>query len=197
LAHDSEANPSRATVGRRTSEAQGGAGLLSAGLAVLVSGFVCWQWLIPALATGAADRPAADASISELAPVDEQDIDGAIGTLGGSPEFLASAKDRGKACPRPLAWVSVMREPGQPAAKVRLRSGNYFSPLFQLTDVPTRIAIPYPAPYDRGAGSLAIVGAGIHAVVALRPAWHVDAQGDGAARNVTWHPVKRCVQPGG
>src|SRR6185437_6202002 len=117
-------------------------GLLPAVLAALISGFVCWQWLIPALPTAGGAKASAGGLGSDLAPIDEQDIDGAIGTLSGSPEFLASFKDRSKACPRPLAWVSMVREPGQPAVTVRLRSGNYISPLFPLTEVPTRVAIP-------------------------------------------------------
>lgn len=171
--------------------------MLQAVLAALISGFICWQWLIPSFGTAESADPAAGALASDLAPVDEQDIAGAIGTLSGSPEFLAGFGDRSKACPRPLAWVSMVSEPGQPPATVRLRSGDYVSPLFQLTEAPTRVAVPYPGPYERGMGTLTLVGAGAHAAVALLPVWHVEVQGTGASRNVTWHPVKKCIQPNG
>ena len=173
-----------------------GSGLLPSILAMLIAGFFCWQWLIPGLIGAEGDPPAADASVSELAPVEDQDIPGAIGTLDGSPQFIATVKDRSQACSKPMAWVSIMREAGQPAAKVRLRSGNYISPIFTLTDVPVRVAIPYPAAYDLGHGRLTLLSVGGHAEVALRPIWHAEIQGE-ASRNVIWHPVKRCVQPNG
>ena len=197
MTQDSESRPTDVTGRKRKTGGGGAGGLLPGVLAALISGLICWQWLIPSLGTAQSADPTLGARAGNLDPVDEQDITGAIGTLSGSPEFLAGFKDRSKACPRPLAWVSIVSEPGQPAATVRLRSGNYISPLFQLTEVPTRVAVPYPGPYERGTGTLTLVGAGAHVAVALLPVWHVVVQGTDASRNVTWHPVKKCIQPNG
>ncbi|MGA9868046.1 MAG: hypothetical protein WBQ75_16600 [Acetobacteraceae bacterium] len=116
--------------------------------------------------------------------------------MNGSTAFLAQFRQRTGGCPRPLAWVSLGRAAAQPAGTVRLRSGTYFSPVFKLTDIPVRIAIPYPGPYETGHGTLMAMNAGGSAIVALVPAW-VSARGGEATREVTWHPSKRCKQPGG
>jgi hypothetical protein len=175
----------------------GGGGLLPSVAAMLIMGFVCWHWLLPSLANDEPAAPPQGGSTGELAPVDAQDVPDALATMSGPPEILARFKEAADGCSRPLAWVSIVREPGQPGTSVRLRSGNYFSPLFQLSDVPTRVAIPYPAPYERGQGQLTVVGEGGEAAIALRPTWHVVLQGAGAVRNVTWHPSRRCTLSNG
>ena len=86
-----------------------------------------------------------------------------------------------------------MRSPGQPDGRIRLQSGSYFSPAFELTDRPVRVAVPYPAPYAAGRGTMAVLGATTSAIVALRPAWAVVAGRPAQTRNVTWQPSGRCL----
>jgi len=148
-------------------------------------------------ATAAKPEAGAQAVVSELANVDDQDVTAALTTINDSAGFLAQSKQRAGGCPLPLAWVSVALAPGQPAATVRLRSGSYFSPVFNLSDVPVRVAIPYPAPYETGHGMLTAMDAGGAAIIALLPAWHVPAQTGDATRAVTWRIGNRCKPPNG
>jgi hypothetical protein len=166
-------------------------GLWLAAAAMTLSAIVCGTWL--ALGVGAANNPpgAAGSAASELSQVDDKDVDGAVATLDGNAAFVAQFR-QSAGCSRPLAWVSLMRGPGQPPAKIRLQSGAYFSPIFDLSDSPARVAIPYPAPYESGHGSLTAFVIGGRAVVALLPAWQVSEQSSSRTRQVVWHPNKRC-----
>lgn len=164
--------------------------------AVILSGIVCWSWL----SSGAITTPpqsVGDAVTSELAQVDDQEITGALATMSGSSDFLSQFKKRESTCPQPLAWVSVRREAGQPATTIRLRSGAYFSPVFNLSEVPERVAIPFPAPYEAGHGTLIVMEAGGRAAVALTPEWHLLAQSGQVTREVTWRPRNSCKRPNG
>lgn len=129
---------------------------------------------------------------SELAQVDDQDIAAALTTMDGSTAFLAQFKERKAGCRLPLAWVTLVRAPGQPHGTIRFRSGTYFSPVVELSDVPERVAIPYPTSYETGHGALTVMTAGGSAVVALTPALHVSSQSGNATHAVTWHVSNRC-----
>ena len=135
---------------------------------------------------------AAAADVSRLAEVAPQEVPAAIDTVAGTPEQLAKYQNE-EACSARLAWVTVMRGPGQPAGRVRLQSGGYISPAFDLYDGPVRVALPYPAPYEWGRGTISVLGTTTDAIIALTPPWHVPAQGGGVhAREVTWSPVGAC-----
>lgn len=128
----------------------------------------------------------------ELAQVEDQDIAPALGTMGGSRSFQAGFKQGQASCPRPLAWVSLTPlKSGQPIA-VRLRSGNYVSPSFNLVDTPIRVALPYPAPYEVGHGTLSVIATGGGAAVSLLPAWRVAGGAGLTSHEVSWHPRARC-----
>ncbi|HVY14395.1 MAG TPA: hypothetical protein VHB27_04150 [Rhodopila sp.] len=142
------------------------------------------------LAAGASD-PAAMGQTSEIAEVSDQDLDTALKTLGGSGEFRSQFRKQKKRCPTPLAWVSVWTSAGQPAVTLRVVSANYYSPVFKVTDKPVRIAIPYPAPYDTGHGSLMVMHAG-EVSIGLHPPWHVLATAAPQRHDVTWTPVAGC-----
>ncbi|HEY8288808.1 MAG TPA: hypothetical protein VIG49_06030 [Acetobacteraceae bacterium] len=163
----------------------------------MMSGIACWVWLTTSLGAAADQKDGPAAAASELAEVADQDVTAALATMNGSSAFLARFKDRTTGCPRPLAWVSVARAPGQPPGTVRLRSGTYFSPVFNLTDTPERVAIPYPGTYETGHGMLTALGAGGRAIIALRPVWRVAAQDGASTRPVTWSPAKRCKSSSG
>lgn len=172
-------------------------GLLPATAVAMLSAIVCWIWLISSAGTAMTPEGGGEVVTSELAQVDARDVAAALTTMDGSTDFLTQFKDRATGCARPLAWVTVARAPGQPAGTVRLRSGTYFSPIFDLSDVPLRVAIPYPNPYEAGHGTLTAMEVGGSATVALLPAWHVSAQSGGATREVTWHVSNRCKRLNG
>ncbi len=168
-------------------------GVWAATSAAVLGGVACWLWL-------AAPAPApnsATAATPALAAVAPAEIEGALITMDGSPAMLARFRERPDTCAQPLAWVTIARAgSNQPVAKIRLRSGDYFSPPFDLPETPLRVAIPYPAPYEAGQGELMVVGAASGAAVALTPAWVVPP-GPEATRHVIWQPVKRCAETHG
>jgi hypothetical protein len=172
-------------------------GLWSSAAVAALSGVVCWIWLMSSTSISMTSEGGGEGVVSELAQVDDQDVTAALTTMGGSTAFLSQFKERTTGCPRPLAWVTLARSPGQPAGTVRLKSGSYYSPVFNLSDVPMRVAIPYPTPYETGQGTLTVMHTGGSATVALLPAWRVPAQGVAATHDVTWHSSNRCQRPNG
>lgn len=159
-----------------------------AALAALIFGY----WARPAATM---PDPGAATDVSQVAPVAQQDMTAALDTVAISPEQAAKFRERDACSPR-LAWVTVMRKPGQPPGRIRLQSGGYFSPVFELGDTPVRVALPYPAPYGLGRGTISVFGATADAVVALTPPWLVTAQGSAHARDVTWTPAPDCPASG-
>ena len=160
---------------------------------MLLSGLTGWFWLLPQLATN--DRPPAGAAAAELAEVDEADMPGALSTMDLPGSALERLRDASRRCEMRLAWVTLARAPGGASPSVRLRSGGYFSPVVAVPETPVRVAIPYPAPYRTGHGSVAVLGVGAGLTVALTPAWIVPANAAAATRDVTWHPAKDCPPP--
>jgi hypothetical protein len=176
--------------GRETSA--GLPGLLPAAVVAVLSGIGCWLWLTPA-----APPPAAAPNAGDLAEVSEQDITGALGTMAGSDAVLAQFKQREAGCRVPLAWVTVAHAPGQPDPTVRIHSGGYMSPPFEVTATPRRIAIPYPGPYLAGHGILGVLSTGGAASIAIIPPWNLPPQPGEATHAVTWHPTTRCAKTNG
>jgi hypothetical protein len=129
-----------------------------------------------------------------LAQVDDQDIGAALGTMGGSRSFQAQFKQGQESCPKPLAWVALKRVQPGPPISIRLRSGNYISPGFTLADAPVRVAMPYPAPYELGHGTLSVVATGGDTIVSLLPTWRVVGGAGLTTHQVSWHPRTRCRQ---
>jgi hypothetical protein len=159
---------------------------LSIAIAV-ISGIVCWFWL----SSGRANplRP----HISELTEVEERDVTGALTTMN-VPNAVREQFREGKdgSCRRPLAWVSLVSAPGEPPGHIRLISGTYYSPIFEVSATPVRVAIPFPAPYETGQGELTALDVGGSATISLLPSWRVVAHEGKATRAVTWNPVKKC-----
>jgi hypothetical protein len=170
-------------------------GIGSAIAIAVISGVVCWFWLT----SGRADplKPGAPI-VSDLTEVEERDTAGAVATLSGSNAVLAEFREgKSGGCRRTLAWVSLVSAPGEPAGHIRLVSGNYYSPVLDVSATPVRVALPFPAPYETGQGALSAIDVGGSATIALLPAWRVSAQDGKTTRAVTWHPVKNCTSPNG
>jgi hypothetical protein len=186
MAQDTEARRSAAR--RKNHGPSPGIGLTMA--IAVISGIVCWFWL----ASGRANplKPTAP-NVSELTEVEEPEVGGALTTMSVSNAVLAQfreGKDGG--CRRPLAWVTLVSAAGEPPSRIRLISGNYYSPSFEVSATPVRVALPFPAPYETGHGTLTAIDVGGSATVSLLPAWRVSAQDGKTTRAVTWHPVKNC-----
>jgi hypothetical protein len=191
MTQDTEAR--RAAPRRKKRSAPPGIGLTIA--ITLISGIVCWFWLT----SGGANplKPTAP-NVSELTEVEERDIAGALTTMSSSNAVLAQFREgRDGNCRPPLAWVSLVSAPGEPPSHIRLISGSYYSPLFEVSATPVRVALPYPAPYETGKGTLTAIDVGGSATIALLPAWRVSAQNSETAQAVIWHPAKKCSLPNG
>jgi hypothetical protein len=165
-------------------------GALPAVAGVALSAALCWVWL--GNGSDRAASAASSATVSELSEVNELVIPDALTTMVGSTAFLAQFKDDSSKCRQPLAWVSAEAAPGAKPTAIRLRSGSYISPVFTLSTRPVRIAIPYPAPYEAGHGSLTIIGATNKTVIALSPPWRSPEGASQAIVQVHWVPTKTC-----
>jgi hypothetical protein len=156
----------------------------------VISGIVCWFWL----GSGRANplNPTAP-NVSDLTEVEEGEVAGALTTMNlpnsALPQFR-EGKDGG--CRRPLAWVSLVSAPGEAPSRVRLISGTYYSPVFEVSAKPVRVALPFPAPYETGQGTLTAIDVGGSATISLLPAWRVSTQDGKTTRAVTWYPAKHC-----
>ena len=185
--------PKEEEAGARRTSARGGAsrlpGTWPAAAVTALSAVVFGAW-----AQAELTRPgdAAGAASTRLAEVAPGEIPAALDTLAISPEQIAQLLREREACKRRLAWVTVMLSPGQAGGRIRLQSGAYLSPAFTLSAAPVRVALPYPAPYPTGHGTISVLGTTADAVVALTPPWHVSAQEGLHAREVTWTPVGGC-----
>jgi hypothetical protein len=183
MTQDAEAK--RTSLGKKKPGASPGTGL---GIAIaVISGILCWFWL-------GSGRPNSRApNVSDLTEVDERDVTGALTTMNLPNSALTRFKESSEGeCRRPLAWVSLVSAQGEPPSHIRLISGTYYSPAFEVSATPVRVAIPFPAPYETGQGMLTAIDVGGSATVSLLPSWHISAQDGKATRAVSWQPRNRC-----
>jgi len=142
-----------------------------------------------AVTSGRFGTGASEPTLAALAP---SEIAEAIATL--DPNTSQQAVADAKACKVPMAWVTLVKQAGSPDGTVRIRAGSYLSPPVRVTEVPQRIALPYPAPYPTGHGVLWVVGAASGVTIYLTPGWNVPEinGGAGASINVVWTPKNPC-----
>jgi hypothetical protein len=126
-------------------------------------------------------------TISFVAPAEITD---AARTLdpGSSAQLAARAKE----CSVPLAYVVISKAADASGGTIRIRSGSYLSPAFNLADAPQRIAIPFPAPYPTGRGVISVEGEANGAVISISPAWRINSLLGSDRLDVVWNPVNPC-----
>ena len=134
--------------------------------------------------------PQGTASQPVIAQVAVSEVGDAIATM--SPGVAAQAAEEARNCQIPLANIVLTNAPGASSGLVRVRSGRYLSPPFLLTDAPQRIAIPFPAPYQTGKGTILVEGAASGTTVTLAPTITVNSMTGGYPINVWWTPRKSC-----
>jgi hypothetical protein len=157
-------------------------------IGALITAGIATAAVFPDLIGGKPSGPAGDEpALSALAPTD---ITTALPTL--DPATSKAAVEEAKSCKVPLAVLTVAKRPGSRGGMVRLRSGSYLSPPFQLTDTPQRIAHPFPGPYPTGRGVLSLVGDADEVWVHLTPGWFVQTLRGTASINVHWTPRNPC-----
>ena len=128
-----------------------------------------------------------NATLSLVVPADISDASRTLDPVS-SDQLVARAKQ----CSVPLAQVAIWKTSGTSGGIVRIRSGGYISPPFNLTDAPQRVAIPFPAPYATGRGVISVEGEANGAVISISPAWHINSLGGSASLDVIWRPDKPC-----
>jgi len=128
-------------------------------------------------------------TLSLVAPAEITDASKTLDPANPKSEQYAS---EAKKCSVPLAWVDIWKTPGASGGIIRIRSGDYISPPFTLTDAPQRVAIPFPAPYATGKGVLSVEGAASGAVISISPAWHINSLPGSASLDVVWTPKDPC-----
>ena len=158
-------------------------------IGALVTAGIATAAVFPGLIGGKPSGPTGDAEpmLAALAPTD---IAIALPTL--DPVTSKAAVEDAKSCKAALAWVTLVKRPGSRGGMVRISSGAYLSPPFQLTDAPQRIAIPYPAPYPTGLGVLSLVGDADEVWFYLTPGWFLQTLKGTASINVHWTPGNPC-----
>ena len=164
-------------------------GIMITIIGALVTAGIATAAVFPDLIGGKPSGSARDTepSLSALAPTD---ITSALPTL--DPATSKAAVEDAKSCKAPLAWVTLVKRPGSRGGMVRISSGTYLSPPFQLTDAPQRVAIPYPAPYPTGRGVLSLLGDADEVWFYLTPGWFVESLKGTASINVHWTPGNPC-----
>lgn len=125
-----------------------------------------------------------------LSSVPQKDIADAVATL--TPSAAAPLMEDAKRCRIPLAEVVVSRGTAATGSVFRIRSGNYLSPLFTVSDVPQRIAIPYPSPYGSASGTILLDGTANGAVIGLSPAQTLTSLPGEQTIPVVWRPITPC-----
>lgn len=181
-------------------ERRAGAGSVPVMAAAVLAGGFCWFKVLPELSRGP-QTPAAGA-MSVLSEVAADELEAAVATLEPtSPSRTQARAMADKGCPYHLAWVALSQPADASPGTVRIISGTYASPVFPTGATSARIAIPYPAPYETGRGTLTLLDAGGPAVVALTPPVHVVSRAGGTTRTVTWQPLSqqkdaRCPRGG-
>lgn len=127
---------------------------------------------------------------STLSTVAVTDIGAAAGTI--DPAMATRFADEAKSCKVPLAQLTIAKLPGASGGTIRIRSGSYLSPPFQLTDAPQRIAIPFPAAYPVGHGEISVEGNASGAMISLLPGWALASVNGSAVHRVFWKTGNPC-----
>jgi hypothetical protein len=122
--------------------------------------------------------------------VAQRDLGEAATTL--TPAAAGALVEDAQRCKIPLASMTIARGTAAIGSTFRIRSGNYVSPYFAVTDAMQRIAVPYPAPYGSGAGTFVVEGNATGAVLGLTPT-RVLIELPGAQNiPVVWRAVNPC-----
>jgi hypothetical protein len=163
----------------------------------IVGGFLTAGALVLAL-NGGPPFIKKDPTLSLVAPAEITDASKTLDPASSEQDVArANEQDvaRAKECSVPLAQVAIWKISGTSGGIIRIRSGSYISPPFNLTEAPQRVAIPFPAPYASGQGVIsveAVEGAANGAVISVSPAWQINSLNGSASLHVVWTPKDPC-----
>ena len=134
--------------------------------------------------------PSGDAAQPTLTFVPQSDIGAAATTL--TPASAAALVDDAQRCKIPLVSMTIEKGTAAIGSTIRIRSGSYVSPYFTITEGMQRVAVPYPAPYGAGSGTMVIEGSANGAIIGFTPVRKmIDLPGTQSVP-VVWRPVNPC-----
>lgn len=138
------------------------------------------------LIAGPGSQPAT-ATLGTVAPTELAEAGLSLDSVAGK-----EALEQARQCKVPLAYVTLATGPGDPPARVRIRSGAYLSPNIAIANSPRRVAIPYPGPYASGQGVISVEGTAQNLSVWLAPGRFMPALAGTDTISVTWVPKNPC-----
>ena len=128
--------------------------------------------------------------VPAVAMLPQEEMLAAVPTL--DPTLQPAVRSDTRECRYPMGFITVAT-PGNPAGgDVVFRTSKYRSPVFHVTDVPQRIAIPHPLPETGGVDLLSADGNARGLLVSLYPTAHMEPVNGSTTVKVFWRPGKRC-----
>jgi hypothetical protein len=118
--------------------------------------------------------------------VAQRDLGEAATTL--TPAAAGPLVEDAQRCKIPLASMTIAKGTAAIGSTLRIRSGNYASPYFTVTENMQRIAVPYPA----GAGTFVVEGNATGAVLGLTPTRVLIELPGSQSIPVVWRAVNPC-----
>ena len=122
--------------------------------------------------------------------VAQGDLSAAATTL--TPSAAGALIEDAQRCRIPLVSMTIERGTAPLGSTIRVRSGNYVSPYFTVTDQMQRIAVPYPAPYGSGSGTFAFEGTAKGVIMGLTPTKAMLDLPGSQSLPVVWRAVNPC-----
>ena len=161
------------------------AGIVAAIGAVVVVGAI--GWVLKSADVGGSGGDPAQPTINF---VDKGDLSAAATTL--TPSAAGALIADAQSCKIPLVSMTIQRGTAPLGSTIRIRSGNYVSPYFTVTDAMQRIAVPYPAPYGSGSGIFTFEGTAKGVVMGLTPTKAILDLPGSQTLPVVWRAVPPC-----
>jgi hypothetical protein len=128
--------------------------------------------------------------VPNVAMLSGEEILAAVPTL--DPGLQQAVRNDARECRHPMGFVTVAT-PGNPAGgNVVFRTSKYRSPVFHVSDVPQRIAIPHPLPDTGGVDLLSADGDAKGLLVSLYPTARMEPVNGSTTVKVFWRPTQRC-----
>ena len=122
--------------------------------------------------------------------VAQRDIGAAATTL--TPSAAGALVADAQSCKIPLVSMTIEKGTAPIGSTIRIRSGSYVSPYFTITAGLQRIAVPYPAPYGAGSGTMVVEGSAAGAIVGFTPTKVMTDLPGLQSVPVVWRPVNPC-----
>jgi hypothetical protein len=144
-------------------------------------------WVLKSADIGVSSGDPAQPTVTFVA---QSDLSAAATTL--LPSAAAALIEDAQRCRIPLVSMTIERGTAPLGSTIRIRSGNYVSPYFTVTDSMQRIAVPYPAPYGSGSGTFTFEGTAKGVVMGLTPTRAMLDLPGSQSLPVVWRAVNPC-----